>query len=125
MLAPEVFFSRFVGVPEYEILLAPEASTFSSFETKTLTLLAPGASKIKISGEVKNLNANASGASGIDAENLKTENAEVEASGASSATVAPTGELNANASGASGIIYAGEPKNIRQDASGMSSVKKK
>ncbi len=101
------------------------SATVSGVKTESLKLDASGASKIKISGEVKNLNANASGASGIDAENLKTENAEVEASGASSATVAPTGDLNANASGASGIIYAGEPKNIKQDASGMSSVKKK
>lgn len=104
---------------------AANAATVSAVKTEYLKINANGASIVKISGEVKNLDVNANGASGIDAENLKTENAVVEASGASSVTVAPTNELNAKASGASSITYIGEPKNIKQNASDVSSIKKK
>ena len=44
LLAPEVLFLRFFGVPEYLTLLAPEAFVVKSPETKRLTLLAPLAS---------------------------------------------------------------------------------
>jgi hypothetical protein len=91
----------------------------------SLELKASGASKIKIEGEAKILEAEASGASSIDAEKLKVEDANVEANGASSATVAATNDLDLNASGASKIYYVGEPKNIKQDSSGASSIKKK
>jgi hypothetical protein len=56
---------------------------------------------------------------------LQTVDANVEASGASRAAVAATGELNVEASGASKIIYVGEPKNLKQNSSGASSVTKK
>jgi hypothetical protein len=86
---------------------------------------ASGASKIKIDGMVKSFHADASGASKIDAEGLQTENADVDSSGASSIMVSPSNDLNADASGASSVYYTGEPKNIKQTASGASSVKKK
>ncbi len=91
----------------------------------SLKLNAGGASKIKINGEAKKLESETSGASEIDAEKLKVEDAETEASGASSVTVSSANELKANASGASSVYYTGEPKNIIQDSSGASSIKKK
>lgn len=90
-----------------------------------IDLKASGASKIKITGEAKSVKTDASGASTIDAESLSTENAEADSSGASTIIVAPTGDLNAKASGASSVYYTGEPKNIKQDISGASSIKKK
>lgn len=94
-------------------------------KTESLQLEASGASKIKIDGAVKSVQADASGASKIDAENLQAENADVDSSGASSVTVSPSSDLNAEASGASSVYYTGEPKNIKQNSSGASSVKKK
>lgn len=91
----------------------------------SLKLKASGASEVMISGEAKKLKADASGASEIDAENLKVEDVEVEASGASKATVLAANSLEAEASGASKIFYAGEPKNLKQNASGASSISKK
>jgi hypothetical protein len=116
-----------ISLPELTNLDLSGASTakVSNVKTDSLKINASGASKIKIDGEVKSLEAIASGASGVDAEGLKTENAKTNASGASSITVSPTGDLDAEASGASTITYTGEPKNIRQNASGASSVKKK
>lgn len=93
-------------------------------KTESLKLQANNMSKIKISGETKKLNANGNGKSLIIAENLKTENAEVEVNGASQATVAPTNELNAKANGASLVTYIGEPKKIKKNTTGEGAVQK-
>lgn len=116
-----------VSMPEIENFEVSGASSGSVTNVKAddLELKASGASKIKIEGTVNELNADASGASTIDAENLKTEDAEVEASGASNAVVAVNNELKASASGASKISYIGEPKTIKQDSSGASSITKR
>lgn len=116
-----------ISLPELTDLDLSGASTanVSGVKTDSLELNASGASRIKIEGEVKSVDATASGASGIDAENLKTENAKANASGASHVTVSPTGDLNAEASGASTVTYTAEPKSIKQNASGASTIKKK
>jgi hypothetical protein len=116
-----------LSLPELTGLDISGASTANVFAVKTdsLKLNASGASKIKVDGEVKSLEAIASGASGIDAENLKTENAKANSSGASQITVSPTGDLDAEASGASLVTYTIEPKSIKQNASGASTIRKK
>ena len=126
-ISPKTKINIQISLPELVDLNVSGASSAAAIGVKTdsLKLDASGASKIKIDGEVKSLEAEASGASGIDAENLKTENAKVDSSGASSVTVSPTNELDSVASGASRIIYTGEPQNIKQNASGASSIKKK
>ncbi len=112
---------------EIEDLEVSGASSGNVINVKadSLELKASGASKIKISGTAKDLEANASGASTIDAESLQVENAEVDASGASKAIISASNELNVEASGASKISYIGEPKNIKQNSSGASSITKK
>lgn len=116
-----------ISMPELEALNLSGASngTVSDINTDSLKLEASGASKIFINGNARTLRADASGASKIDAENLSTENADVEASGASSVRVNAVNDLQADASGASNIVYTGEPKNIRENSSGASSVKRK
>ena len=99
-------------------------ATVSDAKSDSLKLQANNMSKIKISGETKNLNANGNGKSLILAEKLKTENAEVEVNGASQATVAPTNELNAKANGASLVTYIGEPKKIKKTTTGEGAVQK-
>ncbi len=98
-----------VSMPELVDLDVSGASTaiVSSVKTDALQLTASGASKIKIDGEVKNLESDASGASGIDAENLPAENAKAEASGASSVTVNAVNQVDAISSGASTVTYTG------------------
>ena len=90
-----------------------------------ISLSANGASRINISGEVKNLQSKANGASAIEAESLKTENAEVKVNGASKTIVFATNDLIAKANGASRITYVGEPANIEKKANGASSIKSK
>ncbi|MBS1794599.1 MAG: DUF2807 domain-containing protein [Acidobacteria bacterium] len=126
-IAPKTKIEIRVSLPELTKLNVSGASTavVAGAKTDALKLDASGASKIRVDGEVKSVEAGASGASGVEAENLKTENAKVNASGASNITVAPTGELDAEASGASTVIYTNEPKSIKQNASGASSIRKK
>jgi hypothetical protein len=116
-----------ITMPELVNLEINGASTGSVAGVKAdkLHLSISGASKLKIDGEVRELKATAAGASSIDAEGLKTENANVDASGASNITVNASGDLSANASGASSVKYIGEPKSLKQNSSGASSVKKK
>lgn len=116
-----------ISMPEVKGLTISGASTASVSNVKTvgLDLEASGASKIIVDGVAEDLTAEASGASGIDAEALNVEYATVEATGASSATVSVANDLKANASGASSIYYTGEPKNVVPKSSGASSVKNK
>ncbi len=126
-ISPKTKINVKISMPELKDLDLSGASTavVSNVNADSLELGASGASKIKIDGQAKDLKSDASGASGIDAENLRVENADVESSGASSTTVSAANELKADASGASSIYYTGEPKNVNQKSSGASSVKKK
>lgn len=126
-ISPKTRINVSVSMPQIEGLDVSGASsgTVAGVNADSLELKASGASKIKIEGTAKELNADASGASTVDAEGLKVENADVGASGASKATVAATNDLKVDASGASKISYVGEPKNIKQNSSGASSVTKK
>lgn len=116
-----------IGMPAIDELNISGASKASAANIKgeEISIKANGASKIVISGEVKNLQTKANGASSIEAENLKSENAEVKVNGASKATVFATNELNADANGASRITYIGEPINIEKSSNGASSIKSK
>lgn len=126
-ISPKTQINIRVSMPEIEGLHISGASSgkITNVKAVSLELRASGASKIKIEGEAQKLDAEASGASLIDAENLRAVDAEVEASGASKAIVSATNDLDVDANGASRITYTGEPKNIRQNSSGASSVKKK
>ncbi|MBA3632006.1 MAG: DUF2807 domain-containing protein [Acidobacteria bacterium] len=126
-ISPKTKINVKISMPELTDLDISGASNavVANVRTDSLQLEASGASKIKIDGVVKSVRADASGASTIDAESLQTENADVDSSGASSITVSPSNDLNADATGASSVYYTGEPKNVKQDSSGASSVKKK
>lgn len=83
-----------------------------------------GASDLKISGSVKDANIILSGASDCDALELKADEADVKASGASTIRIHAVESLKAVASGASKIIYSGEPSKIDRSSTGASSIRK-
>ena len=111
-------------IDEADISGASDA-TIINVSNEFLKLNVSGASKIKISGESKNLDLKASGASRIDAEQLTVDNANVNASGASNAVVSASNEVKAQASGASKIRYTGEPNKVDRNSSGASSIEAK
>ena len=116
-----------IHMPELTALDLTGATTANVTGVKAdeLKIDATGAAKVKINGEAKTLKVKAVGASSVDAENLKTEKAEVESVGASSITVAASEELKADATGASSVIYIGDPKQLKQNASDVSTIRKK
>ena len=126
-ISPSAKLNVKISMPSIEGLNLSGASDgkITNVRADSLELKASGASEVTISGETKKFEADASGASEIDAENLKVEDGKVEASGASSASVSVTNNLEADASGASSISYTGEPKSLKQNASGASSINKK
>lgn len=97
----------------------------ANLKNDSLKVETSGASKVKVDGETRNLDADLSGASRIDAESLRAENVNVDGSGASNANVNVSGDLKADLSGASKVTYVGNPRNLEKSTSGASSVKGK
>ena len=85
-----------------------------------------GASTVKLTGEANNLILDASGASNADLNALSfLENADVELSGASEATINVKGVLDINVSGASRLYFIGNPTLGEREVSGASTIKHK
>jgi hypothetical protein len=106
-----------------------EASGASSIEGEIdsgdVHIRVSGASSVTLDGSGGNGDIGVSGASRARLQGFALQDADVEASGASSATVDVAGRLNAEASGASSILYVGNPQLGRIEQSGASSVKPK
>lgn len=126
-ISPTVKLNVKISMPALQALDINGASSanVTNVKTDSLDLKANGASEIIVSGEAQELQSDANGASKINADNLRAENADVEANGASSATVSATNDLKIEASGASKVTYSGDPKNVKQNSSGASSISKK
>ncbi len=84
-----------------------------------------GASRVELTGAAQDLGVVVSGASTAALDGFSVVDAEVEASGASRATVNVSGKLRAKASGASTVLYTGDPASVVEDTSGASTVKSK
>lgn len=82
-----------------------------------------GASLVRLSGETRDLDIDAAGASKVLCYNLPSENATVSLSGACKAEVMASVRLKADASGASHVRYKGNPE-VNQSVSGAGSVTK-
>jgi hypothetical protein len=88
-----------------------------------MNIEASGASHVELNGETGRLDARASGASTLRLQDLASADTRVDASGASTIVVSPSGRLTGDASGASTVRYAGSPASVRVDTSGASSVR--
>ena len=146
-LKPTNRIKVYVANPEYKNIRVSGASTIRSENEITspdllridlsgasegrLELNAPkvsvnltGASNANISGKTKDFEGDASGASEIRCFDLLSENADVEASGASSIEVFASVKIAGQASGASSVNYRGNAQ-VSVEKSGASSVNKK
>lgn len=90
---------------------------------RDLSVEASGASNVTLDGSGQDLRANASGGSEINLSNLPVADAQVEASGASTIRVQPSGTLDVEASGASNVYYSGNPTMGSISTSGASSIR--
>jgi hypothetical protein len=116
-----------ISVPTLDGLTTSGASEFDITNVKTdeFNLEASGAGHIQIAGEAKTLEVDMSGAVGLNAKDLKAQKVNVKTSGAANADVYASEELRASVSGAGNIDYYGDPKSVKEDASGAGSISKK
>jgi hypothetical protein len=116
-----------VSAPNIEKIESTGVSTVnaSGIQNDSLAVKCSGDSKIAVSGETSNLTIKVSGASNVDADNLKSVDVDVDANGASHANVNVSGDLTSRATGASSIVYAGDPKSTDNHQSGASSISRK
>jgi Putative auto-transporter adhesin, head GIN domain len=116
-----------VTVPELTDvqLIGAVHATVTGVKADEFKLDATGASSADVSGRAKTVKIKAVGASSVNAEDLKADKADANAVGASKITVSAADELNADATGASSVMYVGEPKNVKQNATDVSTISKK
>jgi hypothetical protein len=101
------------------------ASDFTGkLDCKELKLDFNGASDMEAMGNAESVDADFTGASKMSAAALKTVQANLNATGASTLRISVSGDLKANASGASTITYYGNPSPTNTRATGASSIKK-
>jgi hypothetical protein len=101
------------------------ASDFTGkLDCNTLKLAFTGASDMDAMGSCQSIDADFTGASKMSAAALKTTNASLNATGASSIRISVSGTLKANATGASNITYYGNPTGTNTRATGASNIKK-
>ena len=84
-----------------------------------------GGSQVVLTGSADDLDVNGSGGSQLDLEAFSVNNADINLSGGSRATVSVDGTLDVNLSGGSKVIYTGEPTLGDIDLSGGSTISKK
>lgn len=114
----------FEGRNDLKLDVSGAAKLALEIEAGDVSFDLSGASSTTLTGSARSLKGDISGASSLKASDFPVKEAEVDASGASSATVHPSSRLLAEASGASSIRYAGGAKDIRVNTSGGSSVRK-
>ncbi len=83
-----------------------------------------GASRLTLIGRGENLEGEMSGASSFDGRDFPVKEANIDASGASKASVVASSALQADASGASNIRYSGSVSQVRSSSSGAGSVRR-
>ena len=90
----------------------------------TLKLEQAGACRTTATGQADQLDLDAAGACELAAANLKTRDGKVTIAGMCKARLNITESLKGDAVGASEIAYSGQPKSVKVDATGPSSIKR-
>ncbi len=86
-------------------------------------LQTSGAAKVTLTGKVKSLLAELTGASKLEAEGLSAEDVELSVTGAGKADVMATNLLHASITGAGEVAYSGNPKTVEKKIMGAGSIK--
>ncbi|MCX6013212.1 MAG: DUF2807 domain-containing protein [Chloroflexi bacterium] len=95
-----------------------------SISANSIDFEASGASRIELTGTVKDIKLRLSGASSAQFSSLTAKNVDAEVSGASNATVKVSDKLDVSLSGASGLEYIGNPSIGSANVTGASTLRK-
>jgi hypothetical protein len=123
--ATKVTATGFRSSARFDLKVSGASSFEAEMDSGDVRMRVSGASTVTLDGSGGNADIGVSGASRARLEGFSLQDVQVEASGASSATVNVAGRLDAEASGASTILYLGNPQLGRIEESGASSVKPK
>ncbi len=109
---------------ELELSGAAEGVVTGFTFTEVFVLDLSGASNVVIDGTADDMILRGSGASNADLSNFRVQNADVDLSGASEATINVDGRLDADLSGVSTLLYIGEPTLGNIDVSSLATIRK-
>lgn len=123
--ASHVTITGFKSAKGFDVDVSGASSLRGDIEAGDARFDVSGASQVNLSGSAEDVVIDTSGASQVELSAFPVADANVEASGASKATVKPSGRLDADASGASHVYYLGSPTLGKIDTSGASSVERK
>lgn len=85
------------------------AAVSAAVDVTDLEAMTSGGADLRLSGSARTATFRTSGGSDLEARDLRTEQADVQASGGSDAAIAVSGALVAHASGGSDVVYSGNP----------------
>nr|MDE5639115.1 DUF2807 domain-containing protein [Odoribacter sp.] len=112
-------------VETLELDISSAASLDLEVKGENIDMDISSAANVTLSGQINNIKAEASGACKLNGANLETLKANIDMSGASSATLKVKDELEYNVSGASRLTYSGNPRIYKAEITSAGSVKKK
>jgi hypothetical protein len=107
------------------VKLVGASSLAGNLKFSKVTADLNGASQIRISGRVEDIDIDASGASDVKGYDLATDACSVKATGASDVRITVNKEISVNATGASSIYYKGDAVMTNVHTTGASNVSKK
>jgi hypothetical protein len=115
-----------ITTPNFESLSINGASEVNvdKFKIEDLHIEIAGASKVNLEGEAQSLHAEIMGAGQLNAYKLAVKEAHLEIAGAADVEVTVKESLFVEAAGACSVKYKGNPKSVKKDIAGLSSVKR-
>jgi hypothetical protein len=117
------FSSTKAGTTGFDVSGASKVT--GALEIGNSNMKVSGASSVDLTGKASDISLDVSGASNARLENFTVRDANVTASGASSATINATGKLDVDVSGASRLYYLGNPTLGKVNVTGASTMSRK
>jgi hypothetical protein len=121
--ASQVRVSGFASDKDLSVDVSGASTVRGQIDAGDLRADVSGASRLELTGQGKNGDITASGASQANLSGFRMEDVTADASGASRAEVYASGRLDAEASGASTVLYSGDPTLGRTNTSGASTIR--
>lgn len=121
----QAYITGFSSTHDFEVELSGGSRLSGDIITGDVEFELSGGSQVDLGGTGEDLAIEASGGSRLDIEDFPIDDASIDMSGGSRATINISGTLNAVLSGASRIEYVGEPTLGNLEMSGESKVERK
>ena len=112
-------------ITDINVAAAGRLEGSSPFTVNKLEIVASGAARLELKGEVEQFDLEMSSAATLKAWELRVKNCDAEISGAAKAEVSISGQLEAEISSAGILIYDGNPRITKQNVTGRGTLVKR